>query len=418
MNERELQKLTFDELLRRYNELAGEFELYRKTMEQRFMLQRDLVDRLSQTKTAILTKLSHSIRIPMNGVLGMIDILKNTPLNQEQADYIYIIQSYSTQLLSMITDLSDLAKIESGNIQIINKTCNITEELDEVIDGFSLIAKGKGIKFEAQYNHLSTEIVCDAYRLKQIISNLLSTAIAKTTSGTIRISVGLRSNGKINHTLDVEITDSSTGLNENENNLLQNAINTKDFMSLLKLEVWGISMAISFQLVRLLNGKIQYDVEKGKGNNFRFSIPVGISSDPNQNNAFTMTNLQSDPPLKILLVEDNLLNQKFAIATLVREGHTVDIAENGKIAIEKFKTNPYDLILMDIQMPVMDGIQATLKIREIERELHKPPIKIVAVTAYALDKDRMACLAAGMDNFLAKPFKPQELVKLIHDLSL
>jgi len=168
-----------------------------------------------------------------------------------------------------------------------------------------------------------------------------------------------------------------------------------------------------------MHGEFNYETTAGQGSRFWFKVPVGINQtffNPNPNQV--MTNHQVKRALKILLVEDNLLNQKFAVATLVREGHTVDIAENGKVAIEKFQNTGYDLILMDIQMPIMDGIQATLKIREIEQERRNSHMKIVAVTAYALEKDKSRCLAAGMDDFLAKPFKPQELIGLIEGLEI
>jgi CheY-like chemotaxis protein/signal transduction histidine kinase len=415
MHKSENEILTLAELQKQLAETRKEFELYRSTMEKRMMLQRDLIDRLSQTKTAIIARLSNSIRIPMNGVIGMIDILKQSQLNQEQSDYIHIIQSYSTQILAMITDLSDLSKIESDDIQIINQTCDIEEELDEVINGYKLRATGKGIGFNTNYDNLPSKVICDSHRVKQVISNLLSVALQGTKTGSISILTKCTARSKTSHSLDFILSDSSTGLTDLENSMLQSAINSKDYMSLLKLETWGINMAISFQLIQLMNGTVSYEVLKGRGNSFQISIPIGVPNSENPNISVVMNNDKTQNSLMILLVEDNLLNQKFAVATLVREGHKVDIAENGKIAVEKFKLNSYDLILMDIQMPVMDGIQATMKIREIERELNKTPIKIIAVTAYALDKDKVRCLAAGMDQFLAKPFKPQELVKLINN---
>ncbi|OFY09143.1 MAG: hypothetical protein A2X11_02615 [Bacteroidetes bacterium GWE2_42_24] len=419
MNNIDLKTISFDDLLKQYEQVVAEFDLYRRTMEQRLMMQRDLTERHAQTKTAIIAKITHSIKIPMNGVLGMIDILKQSSLNNEQSDYLHIIQTYSTQLLGMINDLTDFTKIESGDVQIINSPCKISENVEEVVKSFQLRTKGKGIELVFIPENLPETIVCDGHRLNQVLTNLLGNCIQATKTGTISIKVHIGKSGKSNPLLSFDIYDTSVGLSESESSHLRHAIDTSDYMSLLKLEVWGISMAISYQLTKLMNGDFGFEVNPGQGNHFWFTFPIGI----NQNSAnkslnLMMTTTKEKRPLKILLVEDNLLNQKFAVATLVREGHSVDIAENGKIAIERFKNSKYDLILMDIQMPVMDGIQATLKIREIEQELKSPHHKIIAVTAYALEKDRTRCLAAGMDDFIAKPFKPQELVKLIDNLEL
>lgn len=417
MKNHDLKNLPFDDLLNRYEQVVAEFDLYRRTMEQRLMMQRDLTERHSQTKTAIIAKISHSIKIPMNGVLGMIDILKQSSLNNEQSDYLHIIQTYSTQLLGMINDLTDFTKIESGDVQIINSPCNISENVDEIVKSFQLRTKGKGINLEFVPDQLPEVIICDGHRLNQVLTNLLGNCIQATKSGTISIKVHIGQSGKSNPLLAFDIYDTSSGLSEAESSHLRHAIDTSDFMSLLKLEVWGISMAISYQLIKLMNGDFGFEVITGQGNHFWFTFPIGMSQDSsNKTLNLMMTTVKEKRPLKILLVEDNLLNQKFAVATLVREGHSVDIAENGRIAIERFRNSQYDLILMDIQMPVMDGIQATLKIREIEQELKSPHHKIIAVTAYALEKDRTRCLAAGMDDFIAKPFKPQELVKLINNL--
>jgi len=419
MNNQELKNLTFDDLLNRYEQVLAEFDLYRRTMEQRLMMQRDLTERHAQTKTAIIAKISHSIKIPMNGVLGMIDILKQSSLNSEQSDYLHIIQTYSTQLLGMLNDLTDFTKIESGDVQIINSPCNILENVEEVVKSFQLRTKGKGINLEFVPDQLPEAIVCDGHRLNQVLTNLLGNCIQATKTGTISIKVHIGQSGKSNPILAFDIYDTSSGLSDTESSHLRHAIDTSDFMSLLKLEVWGISMAISYQLIKLMNGDFGFEVNPGQGNHFWFTFPIGMSQDSsNKTLNLMITTVKEKRPLKILLVEDNLLNQKFAVATLVREGHTVDIAENGKVAIERFRNSQYDLILMDIQMPVMDGIQATLKIREIEQELKCPHHKIIAVTAYALEKDRVRCLAAGMDDFIAKPFKPQELVKLINNLEL
>lgn len=414
------KKLTHKELEARHDELSTEFELYRRTMENRLMLQRELTERQIQTKSAMVAKITHSIKIPMNGVLSMIDVLKQTSLNNEQSEYLHIIQTYTTQLLGMINDLTDLTKIESGDVQIINRTSNLVTEVEEVIKGLQLRAHGKGIELSVRHQpDLPEAMTCDSHRIKQVLSNLLNNCIQATTTGSVSVDMQVGRESRSTTMVSFQLEDTSPGLTDAQNTMLSQALVTGDYMSLLKLEVWGISMAISYQLIKLMHGEFGYETKAGQGSRFWFKVPVGLNQtfiNPNPNQPMTIN--KAKRALRILLVEDNLLNQKFAVATLVREGHTVDIAENGKVAIDKFQSTGYDLILMDIQMPIMDGIQATVKIREIEQERHNSHMKIVAVTAYALEKDKSRCLAAGMDDFLAKPFKPQELIGLIEGLEL
>jgi len=366
----------------------------------------------------LLSNMSYEIRIPMNGIIGMIDVLRQTPITPEQKEYIDVIASSSDSLLNTINDILDYSIIETGQIAINYNVFKIETIIESVILQLSPIAKAKGLNLVFNpSSDSSISLLSDEERIKQILTNLINNSIKNTKEGTVSISFELQNIKDKQLKLVIIIKDTGTGLSPELQKVIfkDTAVFTRigeDFISP------GLGLSIAYDVVKLLNGNIGFENNSdGIGSSYWFSLPVteAIPSEYKEHPVVLNENKRS---LVILLVEDNFLNQKVAIATLVKAGHKVDLAENGKIAVEMYQKNSYDLILMDIQMPIMDGIEATKNIRAFEKEHDLRSIKIMAVTAFAMERDKEQCLNAGMNDFLAKPFKPNELLSLINKLEL
>ncbi|MEI6457116.1 MAG: response regulator [bacterium] len=403
----------------------------------------------NKSKTMFLANMSHEIRTPMNSIIGIYNVLSQTKLTDEQREFLEIINISSHNLLAIINDILDLSKIEAGQLKLEYKPYFLHDEVHQVIKLLSLKAKGKGI--ELYFKIQSTAPTCvigDAGRLKQVLINLANNAIKFTNEGHVVVSVetmdpsmeNLDENmkyfpdivmnaGNLSKDLVVikfEVSDTGIGISPEEQKDLFHEFAQLENPLIQKFEGTGLGLSISKNLMKLMNGKIGVISEKGKGSTFWFTLALEKGNDEAILQKTEPVNRQKkSKPLSILIVEDNLLNQKFAVTSLQRAGHNVEIAEHGKVAVEKFKKQHFDLILMDIAMPIMDGIEATHEIRRLESEGKELPvantgkrIKIIAVTAHVMVTDRDKCLAAGMDDYLAKPYRPQELISIIENLDI
>lgn len=372
-------------------------------------------DASDHIKELFLTNISHEIRTPMNGIIGMYNVLKQTELSEEQREFLDIINISGQNLLSIIDDIIDLSKIESGQLKFKINDFSLESEIDRVIKLASVKARGKGIRLHKIIDEsVSSYLKGDATRLRQIITNLVNNAIKYTKEGSVTIKAKSITGNNKQETIYVSVTDTGIGISQEGISSLFKAFSQLDTTITRSYGGTGLGLAIAKNLSNLMGGDIGVESKEGKGSTFWFTAKFEKGSPIYKDKTEVIPVEEKKEDLNILLVEDNLLNQKFAVATLRREGHTVDIAENGKVAVEKYKNNDYDLILMDIQMPVMDGIEASQEIRKYEKLNNiTEPIKIIAITAYVMEKDRSMCLNAGMDEYLAKPFKPQELIDLI-----
>lgn len=406
-------------LKERIHLLEETYVVYRKKMDAEVLQAKEQEQWAIKSNSVLMSNMSHDIRVPMNGIIGMIDVLLQTELTEEQKEYVQIISNSSENLLTIINDILDLSKVQTGLISFNNEPININEQINEVIEKLLPNAKGKGIFLVYNTNILLKKLlIADPHRFKQILFQLTNNAIKFTKEGGVTIEVAIVSINENECTIKVFVNDTGMGLT-NENKI---KINKAFSLSgpILDFEDGGIGLglAICKNLIRLQNGNIGFESEYQHGASFWFELTFGISEVEKDEDSVSEALKSTDyPSLTILLVEDNLLNQKFASAALKKAGHFVDIAENGKIALEKYLNKKYDLILMDVQMPIMDGIEATLKIREYEQVNNiQNRIKIVAITAFAMERDRERCLTAGMDDFLSKPFKPKDLLSIINDL--
>ena len=373
----------------------------------------------AEAKSIFLANMSHEIRTPMNGIIGMVDILKHTPLNEEQREYLSIIESSGENLLTIINDILDYSKIEAGRIELEIIPMKLEQELRRVKSILQVIADRKKLQLKLNINpNVPEYLLGDPVRLKQIIINLVNNAIKFTEKGEVRIEVETQKQIDGKATLLFRVIDTGIGISEEGQKRLFQSFSQVDKSTTRKFGGTGLGLAISKNLSEMMGGDIGVISKEGEGSTFWFTVQLPVSDKDTYTVAHKDEQQKSkgtkqERKLSVLLAEDNKINQKVAMVNLNNLGHQVDVADNGKEAVEKFQQQTYDLIFMDIQMPVMDGMEATKKIREIElKEKGSKKIPIIAMTANTMEGDREKYLQIGMDDYVSKPFKQNELVKI------
>jgi CheY-like chemotaxis protein len=386
----------------------------RKKVEEEMERSRVLAEESAKAKDDFVANMSHELRTPLGAILGFADLLHKTELNAAQKEYLEAIHTSGKSLLSIINDILDLSKLDAGKFMIESVPFSIPELMHSLQVMFATKAAGKDLRLSCSVDlSINHPVLGDPMRLTQVLVNLIGNAIKFTDAGGIYVNCIIEKEDKEQLVACFSVRDTGIGIAEDKIDTIFDRFTQADTHITRKYGGTGLGLAITRQLIELQGGSISVLSKAGAGTEFRFIIPYHKTK---ENPVTTAIAPSSGERLfgdfhKILVVEDNLINQKLTTTILGNSGFETTIAKNGKKAVELLKENEYDLILMDIQMPLMDGYRATQVIRD---ELHIGT-PIIAMTAHALAGEREKCLQAGMNDYLAKPFKEQDLLdKIAH----
>ncbi len=371
----------------------------------------------NKAKSEFLANMSHEIRTPLNGILGMIELTLLTELKETQKENLIIAQRCADSLLDVINDILDFSKMEAGKLIIEKTNFNINTLIDEIVKSYALDISKKKLKLNVTISpDVPQYLIGDPNRLRQIINNLISNSIKFTEKGQINLSIRMINSLSDNIEIIFEVADSGIGISPEGKERLFKSFSQVDSSFTRKYGGSGLGLVISKQLVEMMDGKIWMESEKGKGSTFYFTAIFDLGDKPIQQPTNLAPVNASVGRIEVLLVEDVNVNQLVLSSMLKKRGHSVDIAGNGLEAVSMHKQKKYDVILMDIQMPVMDGIEATKRIRELEgATMHTP---IIALTAFALKGDKERFMAMGMDEYISKPVKMDEFFETIERISI
>jgi CheY-like chemotaxis protein len=380
----------------------------RKKLEQEMIDARKAAEAGLELRKTILANVSHELRTPVNAIVGMSALLASTELNEQQREYLKTMRFSSDGLLVLIDDLLDVSRIEAGKVELEEIEFSMRDNFSQLTKSLRLRAEEKGLSFEWKLDEqIAPRLLGDIHRLNQIITNLIGNAIKFTPQGKVKLEITHVSESNDAQDIRFSVVDTGIGIAAERQTAVFQAFSQEDNSTTRKYGGTGLGLSISRRIVEMMGGHLTLTSEKNVGTIFTFQIQFKKA------NSEAPVAKEFNPDLQgslILLVEDNKVNQFLANALLTSWKAKVDISEDGQDAIDRLKEKEYDLVLMDLQMPIMDGFEATEHIREVL----KSNVPIIGLSANALNGERERSMERGMNDYVSKPFQPEMLYEKIH----